>query len=351
MKKTTIYDIAAECNVSSATVSRALGDSGYPVNKKTKALILETAKRLNYTPNFFGKGLKSSQNNNIGVIVPNISNPYYSTLLQGIYDHALKNSYTPVITNSYRDTKIEDSNINNLMSTQVAGIIIVSINKDTTEIEKAISQGFKVVVLEQDVDVDCMKVRFNFKKGGYIATQNLIDNNHKNIGFVGAALDRPSRKDMLSGYKKCLQDNNITVNEDYIKLDANNNEEDNDEVFEIQNGVNSAKYFIGMKNMPTAFVCLNDMTAFGLINHFEKNKIRVPEDVSVIGFDNIPFSGIYSPSLTTIDQSPYNLGAMASKMLIENLDVDTNLSYAITIEPKLVSRDTVKKIKWEYKFS
>ena len=341
-KKTTIYDIAEACRVSAATVSRVLNNSGYPVSKKTKLVILEAAKRLNYTPNAFGRNLKSQQSKDLGVIVPNISNPYYSTLLQGIYDNAILKGYNIILCNSYRDPECEERNIRMLMQKQVCGIIVISINKNPCAIQSALDYGCKVVIVEQNIDVSCIKVEFNFFQGAYIAAKNLIEKNHRKIGFIGAPLDRSSRVKMLDGYKQCLCDHDIPVNDDYIKLSTV--EKDDGQLFEISNGKAIANEFSAMKDRPTGYICINDMTALSAMHQFQENGFRVPDDLSIIGFDNIPYSEISTPKLTTVDQRAYDMGAVSIKLLMESIEEPNSLHYSVRLEPSLIERRSVRSL-------
>lgn len=338
-KKATIYDIAKACGFSSATVSRALNDSGYPVNEKTKQIVLAAAKELCYTPNMFGKNLKTQQSKDIGIIVPNISNPYYSTLLQGIYDDALMRGYTPILLNSYRDSEVENKNINTLMQKQVCGMIVVSISPNKSMLQSAVDYGCRVVIVEQDIDIDCIKIGFNFQKGAYLATRHLIENGHRKLGFIGAPLDRESRIKMLEGFKQCLKDFDIPIIGDFIMLSTE--EKDAGQIYEFKNGIEAVNRFVAMDNRPTGYLCINDMTALGAIKQFTKCNIRVPQDVSIIGFDNIPYSEISIPELTTIDQCAYDMGLLSSKNLIESIEDPSKPLFSVTMEPTLVVRNTV----------
>lgn len=338
-KNTTIYDIAETCKVSAATVSRVLNNSGYSVSENTKKIVLEAAKKLNYTPNVFGKNLKFQRSRDIGVIVPNISNPYYSSLLQGVYDSTIANGYNIILCNSYRDPECEERNIRMLMQKQACGIIVISISRDPSAIQSALDFGCQVVVVEQDIDVNCIKVEFNFSKGAYMAVKYLIENNHRKIGFIGARLDRSSRISMLDGYKKCLADYHIPLNEDYIRLSGG--EKDDGQNFEIRNGRDIANAFSAMEDRPTGYLCINDMTALGAMDQFMKNGLKVPDDISIIGFDNIPYAEFSMPKLTTIDQHAYDMGAVSSKLLTESIEDPKSLHFSARLEPDLVERGSV----------
>lgn len=341
-KKATIYDVANACEVSAATVSRVLSSSTYPVKAATKEKILQVAKQLNYTPNLLGKALKTRQVRDIGVIVPNISNSHYSLLLQGVYDKVIEEGYTPILLNSYRNPEIEEKNIELLMRKQTRGIIIVSISSNTAAIKNAISHGCQVVMIEQDTDVDCLKIGFNFRKGAYLAAQHLIENGHKKIGFIGAPLDRPSRVQMLEGYKQSLIDANLPVIDKFIHL--NSQEIDGASIYEFENGMAAAKGFCDKSDRPTGYMCINDMTALGAMKAFTQHGLKIPEDVSVIGFDNIPYAKIAIPELTTIDQCAYEMGILSSRMLIEHIEDVTKPNVSVVLEPTLVVRHSVGRV-------
>lgn len=340
--KATIHDVAKYCGLSTATVSRVLSGSDYPVKQKTRERILKAAEDLNYVPNVFGQALKTQQSHDIGIIIPTLSNSYYPTLLQGIYDNLISSGYNPILYNSYRQPEIEEKNIQLLMQKQVRGIIVVSINPDTAALQRALSAGCPIVVVEQEVDVDCVKVNFNFEAGAYKAVQHLIEIGHRKIGFIGAPLDRSSRKKMFDGYKRCLVDYGIDIRNDYIHLDAK--EVDGGEIYEFKNGISAATQFSTLENRPTGYICINDMTALGAMKGFAMAGLHVPEDVSVFGFDNIPYAEIATPELATIDQCTYEMGTLSSKILIETIEDPGKAHYSITLEPSVVLRNSVRKI-------
>ena len=342
VKKATIYDVAKVCGVSGATVSRVLSNSSYPVSQSTRGKILKAAKALNYTPNAYGRALKTQQVRDIGIIVPNISNSYYAMLLQGVYDHVIKKGYTPILLNSYSDPEIEKKNIALLMQKQVGGIIIASIGVNANAVQRAVDLGYQVVAVEQDSSVDCLKVGFNFHRGAEMAVAHLVENGHRAIGFIGAPLDRPSRVQMLEGYRQALSDAGLPVREDYIHLSGQELGA-GAVIYEFENGMAVAGKFCEMEDRPTGYVCINDMTALGAMKAFSNHGLRVPQDVSIIGFDNIPYAKIAVPELTSIDQSAYEMGAISSDMLIEHIkDPDKAVSPTI-LEPKLIVRQSVAR--------
>ncbi|WP_034601877.1 LacI family DNA-binding transcriptional regulator [Clostridiisalibacter paucivorans] len=337
----TIYDIAKLANTSTATVSRVLNDTGYPVKEELKKRVIKAAKELNYTPNLVGRHLKTSKSNDIGVIVPSISNPYYSLLVNGVENVARKRGYNILLCNSHRDPQREKDYLESLYQKQVEGIIISSITSDTEYIKKLQINGLKIAAFDQDIDLDCNKVNFDYYRGGCIAAQYLIDRGHRDIGFISAPLTRYSRKELFRGFADTLKINNIAIKKDLIKI-SEFEEETEDQTYEYKNGKQLVQQIIKKGNIPSAIFCINDMTAFGVIQGLQKNHIQIPQDVSVMGFDNITISEIINPSLTTIDQCTHEMGSLAAEVLINNIE-DENKKYISTmLQPTLVVRNSTK---------
>ncbi len=314
-KQATLRDIAQHCGLSLATVSRVLSDSSYVVSDATRKRVLDSARQLNYTPNELGKSLKTRSTRDIGVILPNITNPYYALLLQGITDEAEKQGYHILLCSSHRNAAREAENIMTLLGKRVDGILISSINPDLEAVRRAMYAGCRVIAIEQTLDLNCPQVSFDYRQGALIATQHLILLGHRRIGFIGAPLDRPSRRMMLEGYRAALSEAGIALNPANEMLAGLESERVG--VYEIENGGDCARAFMKMDRMPTGYVCLNDMTAIGAMRAFWTAGYRIPEDLSLIGFDNIPFCELTTPGLTTVEQHAYSLGRLSIRRMIE----------------------------------
>ena len=320
-KQATLRDIANHCGLSVATVSRVLSDSEYVVSEATRKRVLASAELLNYMPNELGKSLKTRSTRDIGVILPNITNPYYALLLQGVHDEADRQGYHILLCNSHRDAPREAENISMLLSKRVDGILLSSINPDPEAVRRAISVGCRVLALEQPIPLDCPQVGFDYRLGAMMAARHLISLGHRRIGFLGAPLDRPSRRMMLDGYRAALTEAGIAVTPAYEMLSGV--ESDRIGVYEIENGGECARDAMQLNPMPTGYVALNDMTAIGAMRAFAAADLRIPEDISIIGFDNIPYCELSSPPLTTVDQHAYELGALAVRKLLDPASKET----------------------------
>ena len=340
-KKPTIYDIAEEVGFSTATVSRVLSNSSYPVKEQTRNKILETARKLNYEPNIIGRMLKKNESMDIGVIIPTISNPFYPQIVLGIEQEARSRGYNILLCNSLRDSVTEQKYIETLYRKQVKGIIISSIGENRRYLERLRKQGIVIVAIDQEIEgFECNKVVFDYVKGGEIATDYLILQGHTNIAFLTSPLTRKSRKDVFEGYKLSLLKNNISLNENNIIV-SDKEEECENSTYEFRNGRWLAKRFLERNTGSTAVFVGNDMTAFGVIQEFTENGIKVPDDISVVGFDNIEISSMINPLLTTVNQPAYETGKLACQMLFDSFEGKEDANRTVILEPFLVIRKSV----------
>jgi len=343
-RKTTIYDIANEVGTSAATVSRVLSKSGYPVKEELARRIFDTAKKMNYTTNMVGRMLKKSESRDIGVIIPTISNPFYPQMVLGIELEARHRDYNILLCNSFRDIDTEKKYIESLYQKQIRGLIISSINENHLFLKEMQENGIKIVVFDQNVeDLKCSRIGFDYTKGGLLAVEYLIKMGHKNIAFISSPLNRGSRLEILEGYKTALLNNNIKVKEENV-LVAQTEEETRNGTYEFENGRQLAKRILKLEKRPTAVFAVNDMTAFGIIQELFNNGVRVPEDISVIGFDNVEVSSMINPPLTTINQPSFETGRLACKQLLDSLEDNEVSDISITLEPTLIERKSVMKI-------
>lgn len=345
-KAATISDIAKAANTSIATVSRVLSDSDYPVSAAMRERVKQTAKEFNYSPNLLGRMLKRNETRDIGVIVPTIQNPFYTEVLIGIEMEAKKYGYDILLYNSFRNVKAERRHIKKLCQKQVKGIIISSVDSNPAALAEFIQTGGNVVLFDQDADFPgCIKIKFDFIKASQMAVEYLITMGHENIAFLSSPLIIKSRRDNLEGYKQALAAHNIRMIPENILVSEEELDIENG-MYEFENGKELAKQFISLEKRPTAIFTINDITAFGIIQQLSANGISVPEEVSVIGFDNIEISKMINPPLTTVNQPSYETGKIAGKLLIDAFGEKTmNNSITVYLDPSVIIRNSVKKIK------
>lgn len=334
---TTVYDIAEKAGVSVSTVSKVLSSSNYKVASKTKELILEVAKELNYE-----KVIQKKENliANVAVIIPNLLNPYYASLVTGLEGALQIGGMTMVLYNSRNSRNLEVKYADQLKQDDFAGVIIASICESFEHIKRMIDRGLRVLAFEQQIDLACNRVCFNYQKGGFLATEYLIQKGKNHIGFISSPLTRSSRIQVYEGFKKALKRYHVPLQEKYIQIAGTESAVAN-EIYEYRNGMEQAQQMIEKGSVPEAIFCINDMTAIGVIKKLQNSGYRIPKDVGIIGFDNIYFSTMISPPLTTIEQSTYELGSMAADILIGSVHDPNRNNVSIVLDPRLIIRESV----------
>lgn len=347
-KPTTIYDIAKRMNISAATVSRVLSNSKYPVRAELAKRIRETAREMNYHPNSIGRQLKTNKTSTIGVIIPSITNPFYSAVVSGIEEVASEKGYHVLLCNSQQSPELEMSHLTTLFEKQVKGVILSSVSDGNEELKSYMKSGLKVVSIDQTIDdFSAFQINFDYRKGGRIGTRYLIDQGHRDIAYLTAPLSLPSRKQIYQGFLETMEEHGLPVGEDRLIVSRGKQEDGelaSQTIGEFENGKRLAERLLRKKPWPTAIFTCNDMTAFGVLNELMTQGVRSPEDISVIGFDNLDFAGIVSPALTTIEQPKYEMGRMACRMLMEWMDNEVNQPGELILQPRLVERNSVRRL-------
>ncbi|WP_010272601.1 LacI family DNA-binding transcriptional regulator [Paenibacillus senegalensis] len=342
-KQTTIHDIAKMANVSSATVSRVLSNSGYPVSKELKERIQRIAKEANYIPNMLGKQLKKNTSQTIGVIIPSIINPFYSSVIFGVEEIARQNGFTVIVCNSLQDPSLEEEYIRTIMEKQVKGLIISSISTNKEHLKQLIQMGLNVIAIDQKIEEDNInQIEFDYHKAGCLATRYLLEHGHRLIGYVTSKLDRPSRRSIYEGYAAAMKDAGLKP----LVVESQTDEVYN-AITDFDTGKQLTKKLLNQSPRPTAIFACNDMMAFGVINELSRCDIQVPQQMSVMGFDGIDVGEMIHPPLTTIKQPDYEMGKMACKMLLDMMNGEDSPMFDITLQPKLLERKSVMDIRSE----
>jgi len=343
-KKNTIHDVARIAGTSATTVSRVLSDSGYPVSEGLRKRVLKAVNDLNFSPNTLAQSLKSSNNKEVGIIVPNISNPFYSMAILGVERVMQSDGYTLLLCNTFRQGEKEREYLKMLYDKQVTGVIVSAAAENGGNVAQFAEKGMNFVLLDQKIEgVNCNNINFDFRQGGRLATEYLIKKGHRKIALITTPITRWSRSEIYKGYVNALAEGNMqNTQPDVLEGDAE--QDDNESVYEHLVGRQMAKKFVEQKCPATGAICVNDMVAFGFIQELNIQGIRVPEDVSVIGFDDIPFASMFSPALTTIRCSAIDIGMVAGRILIDRIEGRAMYDSNLKIEPEVIERCTVKDI-------
>jgi len=330
----TIKDIAKLANVSITTVSRVINNKTEGVSEETRNRILQLVKELGYQPNAIARGLVTKKTKTVGLIIPDISNPFFPDIARGEEDSAHIYGYNVFLCNTDDNLEKESEYINALKEKYVDGIIFTSSSIPKHEhITDLIKSGIPVVIMDRRIDSeDIYGVFLDNYEGGYIATKYLIDLGHKRIGCITGPLYISNAIERLEGYKRALVDNEIEV--------------DNRLIFEGDYKINSG--IIGAEKLleheVTAIFASNDLMAYGAYKAIRSYGYKIPDDISVVGFDDIQLSQILEPQLTTIRQPAYDMGLAAARMLIKLVEGKKLKKKIINFRPQLIIRQSTKNI-------
>lgn len=333
--KITIVDVAKACNVSVATVSRVI-NGNYPVKKETKEKVLKIIEELQYKPNTQARDLIKKQSSTIGVVVPSISNMFFTNVINGIENYFEDSQYSIFLCTTEHDKDKEISRINELICRNVAGIIVVDPGRDNVKSKyfEKIAESVPMVFVNRHSESSYISSVFNDQENGArIAINYLLSKKHKNIAFIRG--DNSYSYDIKEKvYKEMMNDINNFKEEFIVNMGHGNSIQTVNK--SMEEGI---KLLSSNKNITGIFAC-NDLMAIGIMNACKKLNIKIPTDLSIVGYDNIELSEMVEPKLTTIDQNMFSLGENAAVLLNEKIENNNEYSKSIVLSNHLIKRET-----------
>lgn len=333
--KTTIKDIARKAHVSHTTVSRALNDKSR-IKDVTKEKILSIAKELNYRPNFIARSLVMRRTKTLGLVITTISNPFYTELAQGIEATAISLGYNIILCSTNYDLSAEKRYIDMLRSKEVDGIIFTSAHMGDVNILALAEEGFPIILVNRRTYHPVVREKVDYVgvdniTGGFLAVEHLIRLGHREIGVIGGSSESSVGFERLEGGKKALAAYGLDVISDY-SLEGD---------FSKGSGYQGGKKFLQMSEPPTAIFAANDYMALGAYQAITEEGVKIPEEIALIGFNDIEFTSTKGIELTTIGQKKYEMGALAVKTLLERVEGrKLGSPEEIILEPELIIRKT-----------
>ncbi len=326
--KPTIYDVAREAGVSTTTVSKILNNTGR-ISDKTKQKVLKIMDELNFQPNVLASAMKGKSTYSIAFLIPDIDNPIYAKYMKHIEIHGQELGYNIVMCSTENDAAKEARHIASMRQKRVDGFIIASKFSNVALLEELIQEGFPVSLFAHErpeFSVDSVSV--DDYVGGYEATKHLLHLGHRKIAVIGE--ESYSGRARIRGYRQAILDEGLDVGEELILYSDST--------------IEGAKYHVGQllksKKRPTAIFGYNDLSAIGAIIAAKESGLKVPEDISVIGFDNISLCEIVDPPLTTIDMPVAELGKKVMELLVGKIEGTEKTKQRISLLPKLIVRQS-----------
>ena len=327
----TMADVAKEAGVSVATVSRLLNNQE-TVSPETAARVFAAIEKLDYEPNILARNLRKNESRVILIISPNVTNPYYAHILSGIGDVATKLGYSALICNTEDDEEREREALDMLRKHRADGAILMASNL-SGEWLLNYSREFPIVQCSEfDPQVDIPHVSIDNYQATRDAVQYLVDLGHRSIALISSENQYMSTKLRMQAYRDTLEKNNISINNDYIICASRD--------YSFKSGKSKAKELLNVSPRPTAIFCISDTLALGAITAAKELGLAVPQDVTVVGFDDVDHTTMFHPYITTVAQPCYELGQQSAYLLYSQMRQEPNMPRQLVMDHKLIVRES-----------
>lgn len=332
----TLNDVAEQAGVSVSTVSRVLNRKAakYRISADTQAVILRAAEDLGYKANHLARGLRLKKTNTIGLIAPDISNPFFAYVIKQVQHVAHGLGYSLIVCNTDEDVEMEEEQVNLLYRKRVDGLIAMPVGQRYDHFEEWLDRGGPLVMLDRCFDaLDVDTVVVDNYRGAYEATEHLISFGHERIALVQGLPGTYTNTARLRGYRDALSAHGIAVDEALVVGGD----------FRRERGYIETKLLLGLDPPPTAIFATGDLITLGALQAIYEEGMSIPEDVSLLSFDDFDFASFLRCPLTAVQQPKEAMGEMAVKMLVERLDDGEKERRRIVLKPKLIVRDSVMR--------
>ena len=333
MGKTTLLDIANDVGLSKTTVSMVLNKKDINVSEETRNKIFEAAKRLNYIPNSLARSLSTKKSYTIGFIIPDIENPFFSEIAKAIETEAEKYGYSMILCNTFNSGSKEEEYVKLLISKLIDGVIIASSGEKHKATELLKSNEIPFVILDRQVDKqdNINGVFCDNRSGIELGIKYLIKKGYKHIAFVGGNNKGILENSRLKYFCEIARENNI-FNERLIL----------EEQFSLEGGIRATEKLIKENKLIDSIFYSSDVMAIGGMKYLLRKGYSIPDDIGILGYDNIGICSFIEPELTTIAQPIYSMGEEACKLLMSEINNKNKSKKIINLSPYLLERKTIK---------
>jgi len=333
--RVTIKDIAKLAGVSTATVSKIVNNKIDDVSNTTVEKVKKIIKEKNYTPNYLARSMVTKKTKTLGLIIPDIRNPFFTDIAKGAEDKANELGYSIFFCNSDDNLEKEITYINSLIDKQVDGIMLAGAAKRDINRERKININIPIISVDRNAYYKGIKgsIEIDNYTGAYEGVNHLISKGYRRILFVSGPLDTKPSTERLRGYKNAVKDSGMKVDDVNIIVGTYERNFGEKVIEKLDYSLNNAGFFCG-----------NDLIAIGLIKSLKENNYKVPEEIGVIGFDDIYISSLISPSLTSVRQPSYQMGYKSIELLIKTLDNNNEEINKKMLETRLIKRESTNRI-------
>jgi LacI family transcriptional regulator len=334
-----IRDLAEVLGLSTTTISRVLNGKSvkYRISEATKLRVFKAASEYNYVPNKLARGLKLDKTETIGLIIPDIADPFFADIARSIELGARSKGYSLFLCDSGGDLVLEMEMINLMLSHKVDGMIIAPVGTDYDHLLQAHKSGIPIVLVDRYFpEIELPYITSDNFQGSYDAVNYLISIGHNRIACIQGIQNSQTSIDRVLGYRAAFEKNAISLDENLIVGDN----------FNIENGYKQTRILFSMDNPPTAILALSSKISLGVINALSELKLLIPDDISMIAFDEQPYCAYLGSPMTTIDMRKSEIGHLSVEVLIKYIENKTYYKKVVNIKLKtsLIIRESVKNI-------
>ncbi len=329
----TIRDVAQHAQVSVTTVSHVVNQTRF-VSDAARLRVQQAIAELRYVPSALARSLKSNRTHTIGMMIPNSSNPYFAEIIRGIEDTCFEAGFNVILCNSDDDPQKQSTYVRLLSEKQVDGLIVMSSGGDMELLDTLRAAKMPQVVVDREIDdLEADLVEVNHEAGGFLATQHLLQLGHQRIACIAGPQGLSSARQRVEGYKRALQEAGVAVDRKLLRSGD----------FTSAGGhaaMTSLLESASVRPQPTAVFASNDLMAIGAVCAAASHGLRLPQDISVIGFDDIALAAFSNPPLTTVVQPKHQTGALAARLLLERIAKPGRALQREILQPSLVVRQS-----------
>jgi DNA-binding LacI/PurR family transcriptional regulator len=331
----TMADVAARAGVSVATVSRALSGDPKRVSAPVLQRIVDAAEELEYIPNNLARNMRSGSARILGLIISDIGNPFFTAVARGVEDVAQRHGYSLVLANTDENPEREAASLSVMAAERAAGVIIATTNENGSALRRFQDLGMAVVAIDRHiVDLPTDSVVVDNEGASYEAVSHLIRLGHRRIAIVGGPSDADTARERQRGYERALREARIELEPELIC------EGD----FRQTAGLTMTRRLLDLAKPPTAIFAVNNLTTIGVLGGLRERGLELPDEMSVVGFDDMPTAELLDPPLTVVQQPTYRVGARAGEMLIRRLREPKAAVKEVVLQARLVVRGSTSEV-------
>ncbi|HXQ81973.1 MAG TPA: LacI family DNA-binding transcriptional regulator [Opitutaceae bacterium] len=325
-----LVDVARRAKVNISTVSRTINQTG-KIGLKTQERVRRVMSEMNYKPNRVARRLRTREgkSNLLGLVIPNIQNPFFADLARGVEDVAYENDFAVLLCNYDEDPTREQFYLDILQAESVDGIILPPIHENDAAVLQVVRNGTPIVCVDRSLSSAALdKVEVDNRRGSFEAVEYLIGLGHRNIGFIGGPADSSTGRERLAGYNAAHEKAGVPIKTQYVRFGD----------YKPGSGRRLAEELLSEPDPPTALFVCNCLMTVGALGTVYEMGLHIPDQIAIIGFDELPLASVFNPPLTVVRQPAYEVGKCAAELMIKRLDDPRRAPTSLMLSPELIIR-------------